>query len=247
MARRMTQKPERSSVIAAEVDQFNALAADWWDVTGPMAPLHRLNPARLAFIRDTLAKHHGGTVAGLKVLDLGCGAGILAEPLARQGLVVTGVDAAPAAIAAAQAHAAAQDLLIDYRTGTVESLLADGAQFDAVCALEILEHVADPAAFVAMVTQLVRPGGVIILSTLNRTIKSFALGIVAAEYMLGWVPRGTHNWHQFIPPAQLSRWLRENNCTLSAMSGVVYNPWQQDFRLSPHDLSVNYLLAAVRV
>lgn len=246
----MSRKPQpAASVIRSEIARFDALAAEWWDETGPMRALHRINPARLEFIRDAVAAHFGADkapLAGLNLLDMGCGAGILSEPLARLGAKVTGLDAAPEAIKAAAAHAAGQGLKIAYQNGNAEDLVATGAQFDVVCALEILEHVAEPEEFVRMVTQLVRPGGLLILSTLNRTAKSLLLGIVAAEYVLGWVPRGTHDWRKFIAPSQLIRWLRQNGCALQRLSGLVYDPLQQDFKLHPHDVDINYLLAAVR-
>lgn len=251
------QKTQQStgSVMADEVAQFDALAAEWWDEAGPMAPLHQINPARLQFIRDALVAHFGDTatpkaamfsppLAGLRLLDIGCGAGVLSEPLARMGAAVTGVDAAAEAIKVATAHAAAQKLAIIYRHGSVESLVAERAQFDGVCALEIIEHVADPAAFVAQVMQLVRPGGMVVFSTLNRTHKSYALGIVAAEYLLGWVPRGTHQWKKFVTPSELARWVRLSGGQMVQLSGLVYDGVQRNFVLRTDDVGVNYLLAA---
>jgi 2-polyprenyl-6-hydroxyphenyl methylase/3-demethylubiquinone-9 3-methyltransferase len=244
------------SVLADEVAQFNALAAQWWDESGPMAPLHRINPVRLQFIRDALGAHFGETaqktdafsppLAGLRLLDIGCGAGVLSEPLARMGASVTGVDAAAEAIQVATDHAATQKLTITYRHGSVENLVAERVQFDVVCALEIIEHVAEPAAFVAQVMQLVRPGGMVIFSTLNRTRKSYALGIVAAEYLLGWVPRGTHQWKKFVTPSELARWVRLSGGQMVQLSGLVYDGAQRHFVLRAEDVGVNYLLAAYK-
>lgn len=236
----------RSSVLPAEIAQFEALAAEWWHPAGAMAPLHRMNPARLAFIRDAAAAQWPAGLAGRDALDLGCGAGLLSEPLARLGAQVTGVDAAPAVLQAARHHAARQGLKIDYREGSVETLTDASARFDVVCALEIIEHVADPAAFAVAAAGLVRPGGMIIFSTLNRTWKSFALGIVAAEYLLRWVPAGTHHWEKFVAPSELAGWLRPLGFRLQKLSGAVFDPLTQDFSLRDDKLDVNYLLAAVR-
>lgn len=239
-----------SSVLASEIAQFEALAGEWWNPTGHMAPLHRMNSARLAFITAAVTAHwpqkDNMALQELDVLDLGCGAGLLSEPLARLGARVTGVDAAPAVLQVARQHAESQGLLIDYREGSVETLAAASAKFDLVCALEIIEHVTDPAAFAAAAADLVRPGGMIIFSTLNRTRKSFALGIVAAEHVLRWVPVGTHHWEKFVMPSELAGWLRSLGFRLQRLSGVVYDPLTRDFSLRDHKLDVNYLLAAVR-
>lgn len=250
MSRAVPAAPRQPSVLPGEIAQFEALAAEWWDPAGRMAPLQRMNPARLAFISAAAAAHwprrRAAPLQDLDVLDLGCGAGLLSEPLARLGARVAGVDAAPAVLQAARRHAERQGLKIDYREGSVETLAAASARYDLVCALEIIEHVADPALFAAAAAGLVRPGGMIVFSTLNRTWKSFALGIVAAEHLLRWVPPGTHHWEKFVAPSELAGWLRGVGFRLQRLSGAVFDVQAQDFSLRDDRLDVNYLLAAVR-
>lgn len=234
-----------ASVNPDEIKLFNSLAETWWDEAGAMRALHRMNPVRLRFIHDALSKNFGD-FANLTALDIGCGGGILSEPLARMGLRVTGIDAAVAAIAVAQDHAAAQNLPIEYYAITAEDLVAQGQQFDVVCALEILEHIADPASFIATISRLLKPNGMLILSTLNRTMKSLLFGKIAAEYILHWAPCGTHDWQQFISPATLSRWLRHQDMAVTALSGMVFDPLTQDFTLDEKRLAINYICAAVK-
>lgn len=227
-----------------EIARFDALARDWWNPAGPMKPLHAIHPTRMRFVAGEIERYLGGGLVGRPALDVGCGGGIVAESLAKMGLGVTAIDAAAEAIAIARAHAAAADLAIDYQVTTVEELAATGARFDVITALEVVEHVADPALFVASLARLLSPGGVLVLSTLNRTPQSFALGIVAAEYVLRWVPRGTHDWRKFVRPAELAAAVRGRGLALSRAAGLVPDLRRGGWRLDPGDLSVNYLLSA---
>ena len=234
---------------AAEIEKFSALAEDWWDEEGKFRPLHRLNPTRLAYVRDRLAARFGRDplqdrpLEGLSLLDVGCGGGLLCEPLCRLGARVTGIDASEPGIEAAKRHAELSGLEIDYRHTTAEALLAEGAAFDAVVSLEVVEHVADLEAFLAAAVRLVRPGGGLALATLNRTPKSFLFAIVGAEYLLRWLPRGTHDWRRFQRPSELSALLRRNGAQVEDVTGVAYNPLNDSWQLS-RDLDVNYMLFA---
>ncbi len=236
----------------AEIAKFAAMAAEWWDADGPMAPLHALNPARLGYLRDHVCAHFGrdrrslSPLDGLTVLDAGCGGGLLSEPLARMGGKVTGIDAAADVIAAANNHANAVGLEIDYRVTTVEDLAAAGAVFDLVVSMEVVEHVADPAAFLADCARLTRTGGALVLSTLNRTKRSFGRAIVGAEYMLRLVPRGTHDWRKFVRPSEMRRGLAEGGAQLIDVAGLVPVGGLNDWRVDPRDVSVNYLAFAVK-
>jgi len=244
-------EPHASTVDADEVARFAALADRWWDPEGPMRPLHRLNPTRLAYIRDRLAGHFGRdtksaeSLAGLRILDIGCGAGLVAEPLARMGATVTGIDPAPENIAAARHHAAGAGRSIDYRATTAEALAAASESFDAVLILEVVEHVTDVGLFVATVGRLVRPGGLVVASTINRTLKAFALAIVGAEYVLRWLPRGTHSYDRLVTPAELSAALAAAGLVVADTTGVVYAPLADGWRLAA-DTDVNYMMTAVR-
>jgi 2-polyprenyl-6-hydroxyphenyl methylase/3-demethylubiquinone-9 3-methyltransferase len=234
-----------------ELRRFAGLAGDWWDEAGPMAPLHKLNPVRLAYIRDQLCRHLGrdpkahACLSGLCVLDVGCGGGLLCEPLARLGATVTGIDLVSANLEVARAHAQAAGLEVAYREIAAEQLAAEGVSFDLVCAMEVVEHVADARGFLSTCAALVRPSGALVLATLNRTLRSFALGIVAAEYILGWLPRGTHRWSRFLRPSEVARPLRAHQLRIAHLTGVTYDPLRDRFRLSP-DPAVNYMLFAVR-
>ncbi|HEY8351798.1 MAG TPA: bifunctional 2-polyprenyl-6-hydroxyphenol methylase/3-demethylubiquinol 3-O-methyltransferase UbiG [Sphingomonadales bacterium] len=242
-----------ASVDAEDVARFSAIAEEWWNPEGPFRPLHRLNPARLAYLRDVIGAHFERDPADVRpfkdldVLDIGCGGGLVSEPMARLGARVTGVDASDRNIAIASAHAAGQDLQITYRAASAEALAEEGATFDVILALEIIEHTADPASFLASCRRMLRPGGIMVLSTLNRTKKSFLLGIVAAEYVLRWVPRGTHEWRKFLRPSELARHLRAAGFELCGLKGVTYNPVDGGWSLSDRDLDVNYFAVALPV
>ncbi|MEQ8250978.1 MAG: bifunctional 2-polyprenyl-6-hydroxyphenol methylase/3-demethylubiquinol 3-O-methyltransferase UbiG [Oceanibaculum nanhaiense] len=240
-----------STVDAREIAQFAAIADAWWDEEGAFKPLHRLNPVRLRYIRDNLCAHFGldseapKPLAGLRLADVGCGGGLLCEPLTRMGATVTGIDAAEEGIAAARAHAEAVGLEIDYRAATAESLVAAGESFDAVISMEVLEHVADVDAFLAACRDLTRPGGALALSTLNRTPKSYLMAIVGAEYVLRWLPRGTHDWKKFIRPSELAAALRRQGLEMTDLTGIEYSALADRFSLGD-DLGVNYLAFATR-
>ena len=240
-----------TTVDAAEIARFAAIAARWWDDNGPMRPLHKLNPIRLQWIKGEICKRFArdpkgaDALAGLRILDVGCGAGILAEPLARMGAAVTGIDPSPELIAAARLHAAESGLAIDYRAATAEDLAASGAQYDVVTALEVVEHVTDVPAFVAACAALVKPGGMLVASTINRTMKAYLLAIVGAEYVLRWLPRGTHTYDKLVTPAELAAAFRAAGLAPGADTGIMYLPFVDEFRLT-RDLDVNYMTVATR-
>jgi 2-polyprenyl-6-hydroxyphenyl methylase / 3-demethylubiquinone-9 3-methyltransferase len=240
------------TVDAAEVAKFEAMAAGWWDPDGEAAPLHRLNPCRLDYITAQIAAQFGRDLrgdrpfAGLRLLDVGCGGGLVAEPMARLGADVAGLDASGASVEAARAHAALSGLAIDYRAETAEALAARGETFDVVLALEIVEHVADVAAFLSALRALAKPGGLVVLSTLNRTAESFAKAVVGAEYVLRWLPRGTHDWRRFVKPDELAAALAAAGLTPVDRTGMVFGPLRGEWRLDARDLGVNYLMTAER-
>ena len=242
---------DRTSVDPDEVAKFGALAGSWWDPEGDFRPLHRLNPTRLAFIRDQACAHFARNLAadqplaGLAVLDIGCGGGLLCEPLARLGADVTGIDATQKAVEVADWHAEQSGLQIAYRCSTAEDLAADGLRFDLVVNMEVVEHVADVDRFMEASCALVKPGGAMAMATLNRTPKAFLLAVVGAEYVLGWLPRGTHDWRRFLRPSELVRRLRASGMTVTEISGVTYNPLNDRWRRST-DIDVNYMMFAVR-
>jgi len=230
-------KARLRTVDPAEIQHFSVHAGDWWQRHGSYAPLHKMAPARMGYLKQVL-----GPLKGLKTLDIGCGGGLVCEPLSRLGAKVTGIDADENAIHAAKSHAKDQGLTIDYRHGAAEDLVARGEQFDAVLALEILEHVSDPAVFVELCAQLAKPSGKIVFSTLNRTWKSYGLGIFMAERILNWAPEGTHDWNKFIKPSELARMGEKVGLTPLDASGLVYKPFEDRFVIDPHNLDINYFM-----
>ena len=238
-----------SSVDSAEIERFSRLASTWWDPRGPMAPLHKLNPVRLGYIRDKATAHFGrdpkklDCLKGLRMLDIGCGAGILSEPLARLGATMVGADPSEENIAVASAHAEDNGVEADYRATTAEALAAANEKFDLVLAMEVVEHVNDVPEFVATCASMVKPGGLMIAATLNRTLKSFALAIVGAEYVLRWLPRGTHQWDKFVTPQELESAIESTSLNVTGERGVIYNPFADRWQLSS-DMDVNYMLVA---
>lgn len=227
------------------------MAAEWWDKTGKFRPLHVFNPARLRHIRDKSIAHFGletntpNPLTGLSVLDIGCGGGLVAEPMARMGAAVTGIDASTVNIGVAEAHAAQMALPIAYRAATAEQLVAEGASFDLVLSLEVVEHVTDPAGFIASCGALVRPGGLMIAATLNRTLKSLALAKIGAEHILRWLPPGTHDWNKFIKPQALRAMIEAAGLTPEPPVGISYNPLADRWSTS-RDVGVNYMMAAAK-
>ena len=244
----MNQASGKSSIDEAEVARFSAMAAEWWDPYGKFKPLHRFNPIRLSFIRDEAALRFGRDTTkprpfeGLRLLDIGCGGGLLSEPMTRLGFAVTGVDASERNIGTARAHAAEQGLDIDYRASTAEALLETGEPlFDVILNMEVIEHVADPTAFLKDCVRLLAPGGLMILATLNRTPKAAALAVFGAEYVLRWLPVGTHDWNKFLKPEEILDMLRDEPVQTGGPFGVSYDPFSGKWSRSG-DVSVNYLM-----
>lgn len=247
----MSSQSAASSIDPADVERFSAVAAEWWDPRGKFAPLHRLNPARLAFIRERALAHLGkdGSARrpfdGLRLLDVGCGGGLLCEPMTRLGFAVTGIDASVETVGVATAHAAEIGLAIDYRATTAEALRAAGETFDVVLNMEVIEHVADPRAFLADCAALLAPGGLMVLATLNRTAASLALAKIGAEYVLRWVPAGTHDWNQFLKPDQIRAFAADLDVVVHGPFGLTFDPiagtWVQS-----SDAGVNYMMTLAK-
>lgn len=248
-------QPQGSTIDHEEVAKFTAMAEAWWDPQGKFRPLHRMNPVRVAYIVDLVKAHFSGRdtgtvdeatpLAGLSLLDIGCGGGLLAEPLARLGGQVTGIDAAERNIAIARTHAEQAGIRITYLPCAAEDLLNSPQRFDVVMAMEVIEHVSDPAIFLATAATLMKPDGLLFVATLNRTVKSYALAIVGAEYIMRWLPRGTHDWKKFMRPSEIARPLRQAGLTVRDIAGATYQPLSDRWSRS-RDLDVNYMLCASR-
>ena len=245
------RRPSPGTAAPDEVARFSALADEWWDADGTFRPLHRINPTRIAFIRDRVAGHFGrdplgrDALGGLDVLDIGCGGGLLSEPMRRLGARVTGIDAGEETVRVAALHAEQSGLDIEYRSVLPEALAADGRTFDVVLNFEVIEHVAHVGAFLAACCAMVKPGGLMVLATLNRTLKSFALAKVGAEYVLRWLPAGTHDWRKFVKPSELAAGLRPHGFDIVELKGLAYRPPSDAWSLAD-DVAVNYMAVAVK-
>lgn len=243
---------QAKSVNPDEIAHFSSMAATWWDPKGPFKPLHQLNPTRIEFIRDQLCEHFGRDsksempLKGLRILDIGCGGGLLCEPMTRLGASMVGADAAEKNIKTAKLHADQMNLNIDYRHITAEELAEQGEKFDAILNMEVIEHVADIKSFLEACHQLLKDNGCMTLSTLNRTVKSWAMAIVGAEYILRWLPKGTHDWHKFLKPSELCAHAAASGFNVNTINGMVFNPLNSSWMLDPRDYSVNYVALAVK-
>lgn len=241
--------PQAASVDRDEIARFGAIAREWWDEDGKFKPLHRLNPARIRFIRDALCRHFGRDplrprpLQGLRILDIGCGGGLVCEPLTRLGAAMSGIDAESETVEVAKLHAEQMALAIDYRLSSADALAEAGEHFDAVLALEVVEHAADPDLFLELVGRLTRPQGLAVVSTINRTARAFALAVVGAEYVLRWLPRGTHDWRKFLKPSEVARGLRLGGLQVERIEGLNYSPMTGRWMLGS-DIAVNYLVSA---
>ena len=240
---------QRSTIDINEVERFSALAAEWWDPNGKFRPLHKFNPVRLAYIRDQIANRFGRDpraarpLAGLRILDIGCGGGLLCEPMARLGADVVGADASETNIEVAKLHAAEAKVDVDYRATTAEALAAAGEEFDVILNMEVVEHVPDMPFFVGVCAEMVKPGGIMFVATINRTFKALALAIVGAEIVLRWLPRGTHEFGKLVRPEELEKALRDAGMSIADRTGVTYNPIADRWNRST-DMDVNYMLLA---
>ncbi len=251
----MSDAANSKSVDPQEISNFAAMADEWWDETGKFKPLHKFNPIRIGYVRDQIVDHFNleteqgpaqlKPLKGLRLLDIGCGGGLLSEPMARMGADVVAADASETNINVASLHSEKSGLDIDYRHTTAEELAAGGEKFDIILNMEVIEHVADIHGFAESCCGMLKPGGLLFVATLNRTTKSYALAIVGAEYILRWLPRGTHNWKKFLKPSEVVKLIRSNGLLVKDMSGASYNPFDDSWRLS-RDLSVNYMITACR-
>lgn len=241
----------KTTIDQSEVDRFSAMAAEWWDPTGKFRPLHKFNPVRIAYIRDKVTEHFGRDpkshrpLEGLRLLDIGCGGGLLSEPMARLGANVLGADASEKNIGIAKAHAEQSGVIVDYRAVTAEALAADDEKFDIVLNMEVVEHVSDVPFFIETCATMVKPGGLMFVATINRTFKAAALAIVAAENILRWLPRGTHQYEKLVRPEEIEGPLNSAGMQVIARTGVFFNPLQNQWNLS-RDMDVNYMLLATR-
>ena len=240
-----------TTINPAEIAKFSAMADDWWDPTGDFKPLHKFNPVRLAYVRDWALKHFSRNeterqpLKGLKLLDIGCGGGLLTEPLTRLGASVTGIDAGDKNIAVAKLHAQKMGLGIDYRATTSEALAAEGPRFDIVLNMEVVEHVSNVPLYMKSCADLVAPGGLLVSATINRTARAALFAKFAAEYVLRWLPPGTHDWNKFLTPAELRALITRNGLTITDQTGVVFHPLADEWRKSP-DMGINYMVLAER-
>ncbi|VAW03477.1 3-demethylubiquinol 3-O-methyltransferase @ 2-polyprenyl-6-hydroxyphenyl methylase [hydrothermal vent metagenome] len=247
------QKDASASVDPAEIAHFSAMAATWWDPNGPFRPLHKLNPTRIEYARDSLCRHFNRDpmgdlpLKGLRVLDIGCGGGLLSEPMARLGATMVGADASEKNINTAKTHAREMGLAIDYRAITAEELMANGEVFDAILNMEVIEHVADIPSFLTACHGLLEAEGCMVMSTLNRTARSWVMAIAGAEYIMGWLPRGTHDWHKFLKPSELARALGQAGFDTIDLKGMVYHPLSGHWSLDETDFTVNYLVLAQKI
>jgi 2-polyprenyl-6-hydroxyphenyl methylase/3-demethylubiquinone-9 3-methyltransferase len=241
----------KTTIDQTEVDRFSAMAAEWWDPSGKFRPLHKFNPVRIAYIRDKVAAKFGRDpkshrpLEGLRVLDIGCGGGLLSEPIARMGANVLGADASEKNIGIARTHAEQSGVIVDYRAVTAEALAADNEKFDVVLNMEVVEHVSDVPFFIETCATMVKPGGMIFVATINRTLKAAALAIVGAEYVLRWLPRGTHQYEKLVRPEEIEQPLNTAGMTVTDRTGVFFNPLANQWNLSK-DMDVNYMLVAER-
>lgn len=239
----------QTTVDAAEVERFSRIAAEWWNPAGKFRPLHKFNPVRLTYIREQVCARFGRDpnapepFRGLRLLDIGCGGGLLCEPMARLGATIVGADASETNIEVAKIHAAESGLSIDYRATTAEAMAEAGETFDVVLNMEVVEHVSDVGLFLSACASMVKPGGLMFVATINRTLKAFGLAIVGAEYVLGWLPRGTHRYDKLVRPSELENALFESGLTIADQVGVTYNPLTDEWRRSP-DMDVNYMVLA---